>query len=165
MTPFVIGLGANLGQPERQLQAALDRLEAHQSVVLGAVSDFVRSPPMAGMDQPDYCNAVALGSTTLEAMALLTLLQEIEHEQGRRRDRPRWSARVLDLDLLMFADEERSSSSLTLPHPGIAERNFVVLPWLSVDPKAQLPDGRRLADLAQGMSSLPPWGGPQVRTA
>lgn len=158
MKPFVIGLGANLGQPEEQLRSALQRLARHSQVELGAVSEFVRSPPLGGMDQPDYCNAVAMGRTHLEAPAFLALLQAIETEQGRQRDGvPRWAARVLDLDLLTFADEQRATAELTLPHPGIRQRSFVLLPWLSIDPKACLPCGQRLADLAKDMPALPRW--------
>lgn len=158
MKPFVIGLGANLGQPEVQLRSALDRLARHSQVELGAVSEFVRSPPLAGMDQPDYCNAVAMGRTHLESPAFLALLQAIEAEQGRQRERvQRWAARVLDLDLLIFADEQRATAELTLPHPGIRQRSFVLLPWLSIDPQACLPSGQRLADLARDMPALPRW--------
>jgi 2-amino-4-hydroxy-6-hydroxymethyldihydropteridine diphosphokinase len=110
------------------------------------------------MDQPDYCNAVALGRTCLGAASLLAFLHAIEAEQGRQRTpAKRWSARVLDLDLLTFADEVHATAKLSLPHPGIAQRNFVVLPWLSIDPDACLPDGRRLAELARGMPRLPSW--------
>jgi 2-amino-4-hydroxy-6-hydroxymethyldihydropteridine diphosphokinase len=103
---------------------------------------------MGPADQPDYLNAVACLETGLDAPALLTALQEIERAHGRQR-RPdrRWGPRTLDLDLLLFGDRVMTTPELTLPHPGLTERAFVVEPLLELAADLRLPDGRVLLDL------------------
>lgn len=97
--------------------------------------------------QPDYVNAVAALLTALPAADLLAALQSIENAQGRRRDGPRWGPRTLDLDLLLYGELAVNSDTLVLPHPGLAERPFVLVPLFEVAPGLRVAGGSRLAQL------------------
>lgn len=137
--PAYVGLGSNLEEPRAQLERAFDALASVPSTQLIRRSDLWRSAPMGPADQPDYVNAAAGLLTQLDAYALLSELQRIEHAQGRRRNGERWGPRTLDLDLLVFADERHQSEILTVPHPGIAERAFVLAPLAQVAPGLTVP--------------------------
>ena len=141
-----IGLGANLGDPVATLQAAVAALQCLPDTRLTAVSRFYRSAPLGPAGQPDYVNAVARLTTGLTPHALLAALQAIENQHGRTRD-IRWGARTLDLDLLLYANDEIRTSSLIVPHQELKNRNFVVIPLLETCPGLALPDGTVLADL------------------
>ncbi|QIZ77684.1 2-amino-4-hydroxy-6-hydroxymethyldihydropteridine diphosphokinase [Ferrimonas lipolytica] len=147
-----IALGANLAQPDQQLRQALQALAQLPQTSLVSHSQLYRSPPMAGMVQPDYCNAVAAIDTALSPIALLDHLQQLEHNQGRERH-SRWGARTLDLDILLYGDQQIESERLTVPHYGIAERIFVLLPLFELAPALLLPDGKPLVSL---VSNCPP---------
>ncbi|WP_010113782.1 2-amino-4-hydroxy-6-hydroxymethyldihydropteridine diphosphokinase [Acinetobacter sp. P8-3-8] len=134
MTKAYIGLGSNLGDSEQILREAVAKLRTLGAV---AVSKLYRSPPMGPQDQPNYYNAVAELSTHLEPLALLDELQRIENEAGRVRLR-RWGERTLDLDLLLYAEKNIINERLTVPHIGILERDFVVIPLLDLDPTLQV---------------------------
>lgn len=122
-----IGLGSNLNHPRRQLRSALAALATlPHSRVLGS-SRLYRSPPLGPPGQPDYLNGVALLETYLPPLALLEQLQRIEQEHQRVRG-VRWGARTLDLDLLLYGEQRLHTPRLTLPHPAIGERPFVLLP-------------------------------------
>jgi len=127
----VVGLGSNLQQPERQLRQALDALRAIAEEGVVKASSLYRSPPMGPQDQPDYINAVAVIETVLEPLELLDQLQQIEQQQGRERKR-HWGERTLDLDLLLYGDQSIDHPRLQVPHPGITERSFVLLPMQEV---------------------------------
>ena len=127
----VVGLGSNLQQPERQLRQALDALRAIAEEGAVKASSLYRSPPMGPQDQPDYINAVAVIETVLEPLELLDQLQQIEQQQGRERKR-HWGERTLDLDLLLYGDQSIDHPRLQVPHPGITERSFVLLPMQEV---------------------------------
>lgn len=147
MIPAYIGLGSNLAQPLTQLRAATRALAALPNTRLDGASAVYRSAAVGPGDQPDYLNAVLRLQTTLAPLALLDALQSIENHQGRVRD-IRWGPRTLDLDLLLFGSEILVSARLTLPHPRLAERNFVLLPLADVTPaNFMLPDGRDLDTL------------------
>jgi 2-amino-4-hydroxy-6-hydroxymethyldihydropteridine diphosphokinase len=133
-TRAAVGLGGNLGEVAAAFAAALGRLDAHPDCRVTAVSSFWRSEPWGLLDQPDFLNAVALVETRLDADALLARLQEEESAAGRERT-ARWGPRRLDLDLLWFGDRTRSDSRLTLPHPLIERRSFVIEPALEVAPE------------------------------
>ncbi len=133
-----IGLGSNLEQPRRQLEQAFEALAGLAESELLARSSLYRSAPMGPADQPDYLNAVALLQTRLEPLALLDQLQAIENDQGRRRER-RWGPRTLDLDLLLYDDLVMDHPRLRLPHPGMAERDFVLLPLLEIAGDLEIP--------------------------
>jgi len=132
--PAYVGLGSNLQGPSGQLDCAFELLAAIPETRLIARSSLYRSAPFGGIEQPDFVNAAAALLTRLPARQLLGELQTIESRRGRERDSVRWGPRVLDLDLLVYASEEIDDADLTVPHPGIAERNFVLLPLREVAP-------------------------------
>ena len=103
------------------------------------------------MEQPDFVNAVASVLTQLSAADLLCELQRIEAERGRERDAVRWGPRVLDLDLLVYSDQRIDLPDLSVPHPGIAERNFVLLPLAEVAPSLEIPGLGRISGLGAGL--------------
>ncbi|ENX39645.1 2-amino-4-hydroxy-6-hydroxymethyldihydropteridine diphosphokinase [Acinetobacter courvalinii] len=131
-----IGLGSNLGDSQQILSEAVAKL-----ATLGAVqvSRLYQSPPMGPQDQPNYLNAVVQLDTDLAPLALLDQLQQFEQEAGRVRLR-RWGERTLDLDLLIYGQEQIRNERLTVPHVGILERDFVVIPLLDLDAHLQLND-------------------------
>jgi 2-amino-4-hydroxy-6-hydroxymethyldihydropteridine diphosphokinase len=136
-----IGLGSNLAHPRRQLAKALARLNATNGVRLVAVSPSYVTAPIGDITQPDFVNAVALVETTLPPRALLARLQAIERRQQRRRDAatPRNAPRTLDLDLLLYGARRMRSAQLTVPHPRMHERAFVLRPLTDIAPAIRLP--------------------------
>jgi 2-amino-4-hydroxy-6-hydroxymethyldihydropteridine diphosphokinase len=141
----IVGLGANLGDPLAAIVAAVDRLARRRDVRLRRCSAIYRSAPVGPAGQPDYLNAAISIGTTLAPAALLAELHRIEHDAGRQRD-TRWGARTLDLDLLMVAGVESQTPQLTLPHPHIGERNFVLAPLIDLLGPEYDFRGLRLAD-------------------
>lgn len=155
-----IGLGSNLANPLQQLQQALEALRRLPDSRLTCVSPFYRSRPMGPAGQPDYLNAVAMLDTVLGPLALLDALQAIELQQGRVRSGERWGPRTLDLDLLLYGAEVIDEARLQVPHPGLAERNFVLYPLADIAPDLVLPDGRSVSALreacpAEGIARMP----------
>jgi 2-amino-4-hydroxy-6-hydroxymethyldihydropteridine diphosphokinase len=137
-----VGLGSNLAHPRRQVARALRALDRLPRTRVLAVSRNYRTAPVGAPDvQPDYVNAVAAIRTALAPRALLHGLLAIERRQGRRRHAavPRNSARTLDLDLLLYERRRLRSSALTLPHPRMQERAFVLRPLTDVAPAARIP--------------------------
>lgn len=147
MRRVAFGLGANLGDRVAALQGAVDLLAPHLDGP--AVSSVYESSPVGGVEQPDYANAVLVGGSDAEPSELLELAHEAEQAWHRTRE-VRWGPRTLDVDVLMVGDLVSDDPVLTLPHPRIRERGFVLLPWAEADPGATLPDGTRVADLASG---------------
>ena len=137
-----IGMGSNLGDSRQLLQQAVQQLQTLGEV---QVSKLYQSPPMGPQDQPHYLNAVAQLKTDLEPMLLLDALQQFEQDSGRVRLR-RWGERTLDLDLLLYADQNIHNERLTVPHVGLLERDFVVIPLLDLDPTL-IVKGQKLKDL------------------
>lgn len=137
-----IGLGSNLEDPAKQVRRALEALNRVRGSRLVAVSGLYRSRPLGPPGQPDYVNAVAEVETLLPAHDLLEELQMIEAGQGRVRGE-RWGPRIIDLDILTYGDRRVEDDRLSIPHPGIASRPFVLLP---------------LADLLDGAAELPGLG-------
>ena len=137
-----IGLGSNLGDSRQILLEAVQKL-----ATLGHVktSKLYQSPPMGPQDQPNYLNAVAQLETDLAPLVLLDELQRFEQESGRVRLR-RWGERTLDLDLLVYGQEHIQNERLTVPHAGLFERDFVVIPLLDLDENIQI-KAQRLKDL------------------
>ncbi|WP_333796175.1 2-amino-4-hydroxy-6-hydroxymethyldihydropteridine diphosphokinase [Rheinheimera sp.] len=142
-----IGLGANLAEPLQQLQQAVAALKNIPATELVAVSSLYGSKPMGPQDQPDYVNAVAALSTSLNPLQLLDALQKIELEQGRQRKDERWGPRTLDLDMLLFGAQTINSERLTVPHYGMKNREFVLYPLAEIAADLVLPDGDRLQAL------------------
>mgnify|MGYP001563118070 FL=1 len=145
--PAYVGLGSNLQLPARQIEDALGLLAEVPGTRFVAASSLYRSTPFGGVEQPDFVNAVAALLTTLPPGDLLAALQGIEHRQGRERDGSRWGPRVLDLDLLVYSGVTVDEPGLTVPHPGIAERNFVLLPLGEIAPDLVIPGLGRVAGL------------------
>lgn len=138
-----IGLGSNLGDSRQILADAVQKL-----ATLGAVqtSKLYQSPPMGPQDQPNYLNAVVRLETELEPLALLDELQRFEQESGRVRLR-HWGERTLDLDLLIYGNATIENERLTVPHVGVLERDFVVIPLLDLDANLSV-KGQALKHLA-----------------
>ncbi len=126
-----IGLGSNLEDPIAQVNDAIALLDETNGLERIATSLLYASPPMGPQDQPDYINAVVEVETLLAPLAVLNALQSIENCQGRVRER-RWGPRTLDLDLLAYGEVVMHDERLQLPHPGIAERAFVLVPWAEI---------------------------------
>lgn len=151
MTRVYIGLGANLGNPAQTLKEAIFELSGLSQFAQLRASSLYASKPMGPADQPDYVNAVVCAETDLEPLAVLDLLQAIEQQFGRKRSL-RWGPRTLDLDLLLYGSETLCLPRLTVPHPGLAERDFVVVPLAELNPELVLPDGRSLLSLQATMA-------------
>ena len=163
-----IGIGANLGDPEAQVRESFVRLaQGLPQTRLTGRSRLFRNPPMGPQDQPDYVNAVARLHTRLEPLDLLAGLQAIECACGRERDGTRWGPRLLDLDLLLFGEQSLDLPGLQVPHAGIAERDFVILPLLELAPGLQIPGLGPLERLAQRFdgASLTPITEPEASVA
>tara|TARA_R110000737_G_scaffold90477_2_gene122809 strand:- start:107 stop:598 length:492 start_codon:yes stop_codon:yes gene_type:complete len=143
-----IGLGSNLSEPQAQITSAVEKLQQLEHCVVEKVSSLYFSRPMGPQDQPDYMNAVVAIETSLSPLALLDALQGIENNAGRIRKDNRWGARVLDLDILLFAQQVIDTERLTLPHYGLKLREFVLLPLVEIAPALILPDGDSIATLA-----------------
>lgn len=149
-----IALGANLDNPPAQLREALHRLQQHSGVELLRQSSIYRSAPLGGVDQPDYCNAVAELETTLSAQDLLNALLAIEQAMGRQRDGRRWQSRRIDLDLLLYGDARIETDGLCVPHPEMHRRNFVVIPLAEIAPDLHIPRHGSVRALAEKMSPI-----------
>jgi 2-amino-4-hydroxy-6-hydroxymethyldihydropteridine diphosphokinase len=146
-----LGLGSNVGDRESHLRAALEALREH-GVEVGAISSLYETQPVGEvLDQPDFMNAAARIRTELEPEELLDVCKAIEVEQGRMLGGQRHGPRPLDIDLLLLGDIELSTDRLTLPHPEVTSRRFVLAPLLELAPELALPDGTGLADALEGL--------------
>ncbi len=133
-----LGLGANLGDRERTLPDALAQLGSGDGVEVGRVSALIETEPVGGPRQPPYLNAAAELQTTLPPFDLLCRLQDVEHLFGRERN-VRWGPRTLDLDLLLYGDLIVAAPDLTVPHPLMDKRRFVLEPLCEIAPDAVHP--------------------------
>lgn len=147
MTRAWIGLGANLGDRVATLDRALERIDARPSTRFVARSGNYWTPPWGDRDQPEFLNAVAVVETTESAPGLLAALQSIELELGRVRDERRWRPRLIDLDLLLYGEDCIERADLTVPHPRIHQRAFVLVPLCELDPKLDIPGQGRVDEL------------------
>ena len=147
MTHVYIGLGSNLALPKKQIQDACASLATLPDTALIKCSSLYKSQPMGPQDQPDYVNAVALIETALSPESLLQQTQLIESQQGRIRKANRWGPRTLDLDMLLFGEQQINNEHLTVPHSGMKQREFVLYPLFEIAPDLILPCGVKLADL------------------
>lgn len=159
MVESLIGIGSNLGDPVQQCREALTALSIRPGVEVLAVSPFYRTSPVGKTDQPWFVNAVALIEVTLPPKALLAVLQEIEQAFGRTRD-VRWGPRTLDLDILSYGDCVLELSQLSLPHPRMHERRFVLAPLADVAPRWLHPVFRRTA--SELLLQMPPEADEQI---
>ncbi len=134
-------------QPAEAIASALQNLYVHPDVHNLQCSSLYHSKPMGPQDQPDYVNAVATFETELEPLRVLDLLQQIEHQHGRTRKR-HWGPRTLDLDVLLADHLVINHERLTVPHPGIELREFVLIPLAEIAPELDLPNGKSVKSLA-----------------
>jgi len=141
-----LGLGSNVGDPAAHLRAAVILLPEHGIEVEAISSTYLTEPVGEILDQPDFLNAALRIATALEPEELLDACKEVEAERGRSFDAPRHSPRPLDVDLMLLGDLEYESERLTLPHPQVTSRRFVLVPLLELDPSLSLPDGTSLQD-------------------
>jgi dihydropteroate synthase len=148
-TRVAIGLGSNLGDRRQHLDGAVAALAGLG--IVSAVSSYYETAPIGGPEQADYLNAVALVETDADPGRVLEFLLDVEHVHGRQR-RERNGPRPLDLDLLLHGDRVINKPKLTVPHPRMTKRRFVLEPLLEVWPDAALPDGTRIADLLPGVA-------------
>ena len=133
------GLGANLGEREDTLRAALAALGATEGVEVVAVSAFRETDPVGYLDQPRFLNGAAALETTLRPRELLDALLAVERSLGRTREGPRFGPRTIDLDLLLYGDEALDEPGLTIPHPRLHERAFALEPLAELDPDLVVP--------------------------
>jgi len=147
-----LGLGSNVGDSAAHLRAALDLLPARAVEIDAVSSAYLTEPVGEVLDQPDFLNAAARIRTALEPEELLDVCKAVEAERGRATEAPRHSPRPLDVDLLLLGELELQTPRLTLPHPEVTSRRFVLVPLLELAPELTLPDGTRLAD---ALAALP----------
>jgi 2-amino-4-hydroxy-6-hydroxymethyldihydropteridine diphosphokinase len=141
-----LGLGSNVGDSEGHLREALQLLPTVGVQIVAVSSTWVTEPVGEILDQPDFLNAAVRVRTALEPEELLDACKKVEAERGRHFDFPRHSPRPLDVDLLLLDEIELETDRLTLPHPQVRNRRFVLAPLLELDPNLTLPDGTVLAD-------------------
>lgn len=149
MKKIYIGLGSNLSKPEQQIRDAVKEITQVKGLTLTQVSALYYSRPMGPQDQPNYMNAVCEVETQLLPLDLLDQLQKIENLAGRVRKENRWGARVLDLDILLYANETIAHERLTIPHYGLKLREFVLIPLAEINANLHLPDGESIKILSQ----------------
>jgi 2-amino-4-hydroxy-6-hydroxymethyldihydropteridine diphosphokinase len=142
-----VGLGSNLGDRKATLLRALELLAAEPGLTVTAVSVFRDTEPVGYIEQPRFLNGVAAIDTELSARELLDRLLGVERSLGRRRNGPRFGPRTVDLDLLLYGDATIDEAGLSVPHPRLGERRFVLEPLAELDPALTLPDGRKVLDL------------------
>lgn len=147
MQPCFIALGSNQADPEYQIERAFDELCQLPESRLVARSSLYRSAPLGPQDQPSFINAVARLDTRLEPHQLLSALQEIELRAGRVRNAERWGPRILDLDILLYAQQVINDAQLQVPHYHMHARSFVLYPLAELAPDLELPDGVTLQQL------------------
>ncbi|MFT4305638.1 MAG: 2-amino-4-hydroxy-6-hydroxymethyldihydropteridine diphosphokinase [Microbacterium sp.] len=146
----VVAFGANLGDRAATIAAAAVELRALPLVddvrIAAPISSIALTPAGPDADAPAYLNTVAIVRTRLAPSVLLACLHDIERRHGRVRAE-RWGDRTLDLDLIAYGEVRSDADRLTLPHPRAAERDFVLRPWLALDPEAELPGAGRVSRL------------------
>jgi 2-amino-4-hydroxy-6-hydroxymethyldihydropteridine diphosphokinase len=147
-----LGLGSNVGDSAGHLRAAIELLRERGVEVEAVSSAYLTEPVGEVLEQPDFLNAAIRIRTELDPEALLDVCKAVEAERGRALDAPRHSPRPLDVDLLLLGDVELEGERLTLPHPEVTSRRFVLAPLLELDPELSLPDGTRLTD---ALAALP----------
>lgn len=147
-----VGLGSNLGRPAARVREAIAALAKLEETRLVRSSPLYRNPAVGPGRQPDYVNAVAELATTLGPHALLDALQAIEQRMGRERGPVRWAPRVIDLDLLLYGERRIDDERLTVPHPRMAERAFVLYPLADVAPDLVIPGEGPIAGMLRRVS-------------
>jgi 2-amino-4-hydroxy-6-hydroxymethyldihydropteridine diphosphokinase len=153
VTRAYVGLGANLGDRSAMLRAALEQLAAEPGVTVVAVSTVRETEPVGLVDQPRFLNAAAALDTELTPRELLDRLLGIERRLGRTREGPRFGPRTIDLDLLLYGDEELDEPGLQVPHPRLHERLFALEPLFELDPRLVVPARGALSEIIAELQS------------
>ena len=138
MTTAFVGIGSNLGDRETNLERALDLLAAEDGIEIAAVSEIRETEPVGPVEQGPFLNGAARLETSLAARALLACLLAVENRLGRVREE-RWGPRTIDLDLLLYGDEQIDEPGLSVPHPRLHERRFALEPLADLDPGLEIP--------------------------
>ena len=153
MTVVYLGLGSNLDDPENQLKTALKEIAKIDQTCVLATSSMYRSSPLGPADQPDFINCVVKLETELSAHILLAALQKIEERHGRTRE-VHWGPRTLDLDILLYGDMSINDKNLTVPHPEMVQREFVLIPLQEIAPDISIPGNGQVSSLIAGLGQL-----------
>ena len=152
MPRVYVGLGSNLGDREGTIRGALAELDALRGIEIVAVSSLVETEPVGLVDQPRFLNGAAALQTELSPRELLAALQAVEGRFGRDRSAvPPGGPRTLDLDLLLYGDEELDEPGLRVPHPRLHERHFVLVPLAEVAPGLEVPGKGQVETLLSGL--------------
>ncbi len=144
-----LGLGSNQQQPMDQLTEALGRLAETKGIGILRTSSFYRTPPWGDEQQDDFINAVVQIETSLEPLNLLGELKTIENLMGRKRSGRRWGPRLIDIDLLLYGDQQLHMDELEVPHSRMHERAFVLIPLAELDPELDIPGRGSVENLLQ----------------
>lgn len=152
MTVAYLSLGSNVGDRKATLDAALRRLEGSNKVRVVKRSSIYETEPIGYVDQPWFYNLAAEVETDLDPDGLLVLTKQVEQDLNRTRE-IRWGPRTIDIDILLYDEVVVNGDRLTLPHPEMTQRRFVLEPLHEIAPGLRLPDGRRIADLIPGVAS------------
>jgi len=155
--PVYIGVGSNVDDPAAQVRLAVAKLGALAASRVVCVSPLYGSRAFGPIAQPDFVNAVVGALTQLESRKLFAELQALERSLGRPARHQKWGPRVIDLDLLLYGRERSYGGTLDLPHPGIAERNFVLFPLADIAPDLDVPGLGRVTELAARVSREGIW--------
>jgi 2-amino-4-hydroxy-6-hydroxymethyldihydropteridine diphosphokinase len=150
--PAYVALGSNLAGPRRQVEQAFEALAALPDARLVSRSGLWRTAPMGPQDQPPFVNAAAGLVTTQPPRELLAQLKAIERRLGRAEPIVRWGPRIIDLDLVVYADERIDEPGLVLPHPGLHQRNFVLYPLSEIAAELWVPGLDRVGRLRERVS-------------
>lgn len=153
MATSFLSLGSNLGDRLDHLSKAVTALAKQPKIKVLKVSSVYQTKPVGGPEQDDYLNAVVKIQTELSAHELLGVTQSIENNEGRVRE-VRWGPRTLDIDVLTYDDLISADDKLTLPHPRISERAFVLVPFFEIDPQATISGLGKVADLYQQIAKF-----------
>jgi len=156
-SPAYVAVGSNLQQPERQVRNACEALVRLPQTRVELTSSLYGSEPLGPIAQPRYVNAVVGLLTQMQARSFFEALRALEAALGRQPPRQRWGPRLIDLDLLMFAQDRVETAELTLPHPGIVQRNFVLYPLREIAPQLTVPGCGRVDLLAARVESTGIW--------
>jgi 2-amino-4-hydroxy-6-hydroxymethyldihydropteridine diphosphokinase len=148
-----LGLGSNVGDRESHLAKAIEDLRTHGVAVDAASSLYETEPVGEILDQPDFLNAAVRVRTAQSPEGLLDVCKAIETDHGRVPGGPRHGPRPIDIDLLLLGDIEMATERLTLPHPEVTSRRFVLAPLLELDPELRLPDGTELRAALEGLGT------------
>lgn len=148
-----LGLGSNLGDPQKNIYKALDLLRERSKYAAAQLSPLYKTPPLGDIEQPDFVNAVVEIYTEIEPMDLLKLCKSIENDMGREKTQ-RWGPRLIDIDILLYANQVIRQENLSIPHIGIAQRSFVLYPLSDLADDLEVPALGRVSELKSALGKV-----------